>query len=793
MAAGPALETLQLAEQALCRLGLPPLPLPVGWLLAQLDCSKTSPRPDARIRTGSDVRLYSSKADLAEGALITTEMGVPLAGRTERRPLAAENEFVSSLFGCAQGLTLSHRQVAVRPTSPNTPVSILADAEQDDVLALVAPHQRSAAAAAIKRAGYDATRMIQSGVVDALLKERLRLEPASYATHGFARALAEAGVAQGKKERGRCFNRTTHRVYAQPDGSSVSQISGSRCGSWRCKRCRKWLAETVWQPRVRRQIQDDFYRDEAHYVMITLTADPRDWINAAEAAMGLTSSTHGPWRQFYEGLRTAYPDLAYLKVVEWTDEGRGWPHIALLIRSKLLIDAMVSDAGVADHAALIEQVRPIDVENKARKEIGEKELPMPHSRVHKQIGDMAKSAGYGAICYVAPVCDLQAMAGEIVKVSQCNDAMPVDLRRVHPSGKEGDGKATTLFRHRLDDEPKSGIYLWRIQSIEDVAVGAKFALNLEIDPRTCPDSRGVHRATFWRGTSQPFLRLVKSANGWTTRQARALTRYDPHSDLAGKQILAAYIRGGGASKKNEDGTPSAERWPLFVVLDGDARGDVRKQVDELIKAHSLDRCNLPQVVRDLADGLITRAMLLPERAATRAQAGTPGANLVGVEAVPTASHTPLRPPLDLHPALRADGKAKRHPEARLMSCTIYSCPPSTFARLMAETGDPSSGWHAVSSAITTTDWGDPIDRVTFAVAAPHDRSGLLARLYDAQATLSALGVLGVDVRKHRKLLADLWAATGLAPPNTTRWSGSPPGPSQAHPAAGWMPATSVAA
>jgi hypothetical protein len=435
----PDVGTLHYVGAMLSGMGLPALTLPRGWPVACLDTQQSIPR----VPSASAVRLFALGGRLADDALVTTELGASLAGLTRDTLLDDEQEAVSLRWGCAPALTLPERCVGVR--SDSRPVWVMADADQERVLALVDPAHRATAMAAMRKAGYDPRRSIPGIVVQALLRQRLRLGPDTYGACGLAFGIDAAGRTQGQIDRGRCWRRTVHRVYRQPDFSVHSQVCGGACGSWRCAPCRDRLVAD-WRSRALRQVQDDVEDGNDNYVLLIWTCDMTGWTTAAEAAMGMTASAIGPWRRGIERLRRKYPDLAYLRVVEWTRDGAGQPHVTLLVRSKLLMAGMMDEAGAPGRAELREQVRATDADNKVRREQGRKALPMPHTRVGAEIAKIGLESGYGPVCYVAPVYNIEGIVAEVIKARQVDGDMPVDLRRITTSGICGDGKVTTFFQ-----------------------------------------------------------------------------------------------------------------------------------------------------------------------------------------------------------------------------------------------------------------------------------------------------------------------------------------------------------
>jgi len=292
---------------------------------------------------------------------------------------------------------------------------------------------------------------VPGGVLDALDRERTYMHsadktPQEFTKYGWGNALERDGMALGRRQRRKCGAMSMGRRTLEPSGTEQHDLWQVLCQSQRCPRCAT-VSTTRWKARVQAQVDRDLAAGRDYFVLLTLTLGRGGYQNGACACKLVLDGKRGPWRRFITRLRRLYPDLAFLRVVEFHRDG--WPHLHVLVRCRALVDDMLAEAGLGDVEALRTRVLEVQAENSRRKKSGEVgRLRSPYAKVCAGMKKMAVKSGWGTKAFDFDlVRNLAGIGAELAKTKQCNPDMPRGVRRFQASGSAGGGKDGSFFHN----------------------------------------------------------------------------------------------------------------------------------------------------------------------------------------------------------------------------------------------------------------------------------------------------------------------------------------------------------
>jgi len=423
----------------------------IGVLLPAGLVDSTSPYPTSPAPSAAHRRLWATPGNRLD-AIVTSDFGKSFAGKADF-PLPWDQQQINVAWGIVDAPErLPFRNVG-KARGPRGNQDVWA---QDAVPIPTAARLLPKAARATFMGA--ARRMISGDdlpgpILSVWLRLRLRAfragqEPAVFAREGLAHAYAIDGQDRGDKARQRCGNWTQETRLRDQEGREHRVVREFRCGSQRCPRCAARVAAR-WQPRVAQQVQRDLEAGRDHYFMVTLTLNPRDFLNAAEATKAAVRGGAGLWRRWIERLRRRYPDLAYLRVLEW--HRNGYPHVHVLVRSQRLTEEALAAAKCSTMSELRDRVQQVETENQRRKKAGVRgRLHLPFLKVRSALRKMAIDSGFGKVFYLGPVMKPYAIAAEMIKTTQIHPSMVRDVRRFQPSGQKGDGQVRSFFHDEVE-------------------------------------------------------------------------------------------------------------------------------------------------------------------------------------------------------------------------------------------------------------------------------------------------------------------------------------------------------
>jgi hypothetical protein len=396
--------------------------------------------------TTSQRRLWADSRE-PHPIIVTTAFGIPQKGSAARERseddlhvdvewdiLDAPDFVPTTVIGAMRAATKGRAETR-------------APAPIDDVAWLVPEDNRDAFVAEADRFFHGGK--LPGGILNALDQVRRYGQdsgttPAEFARFGIGNALERDGILLGRKQRRKCGAMTQERRTLTAEGREVRSLRRLLCQSHRCPRCAPILAAR-WKARIQAQVDRDLDAGRDQYVLITLTLSRRGYQNAATASKLVLGGKKGPWRSFIERLRRRYPGAAFLRIVEFHQDG--WPHLHVLVRSEALVDAMVAQSGLDGVAALRARVIEVKAENDLRKAAGVKgRIHSPYAKMRVIVRDLALKSGFGGDAFdLDLVLNPEGIGAELAKTTQHNPDMPRGVRRFQASGKAGDRKDKSFF------------------------------------------------------------------------------------------------------------------------------------------------------------------------------------------------------------------------------------------------------------------------------------------------------------------------------------------------------------
>ena len=416
-----------------------------------LTTDRTSPVPLAP-STSSSRRLWADPSE-PHAIILTTEFGRSQRA-TSRRARTEEDHAVDADWEAFQA----------PPSVPMTVIGPMRASERgfawtrqsmpvDEVLWLVPASLQSAFQAELD--SYYPGGAVPGPVLERLDEERIDTwkadrPPEDFVRFGLGNALERDGMFLGRNQRAMCGAITLERRVLTPDRRVVRELRAMLCRSHRCPHCGPILAAR-WKAQLRAQLARDRTEGRDHHVHLTLTLPRRRYQNGAVASKLALSGDKGPWRRFLERLRRRFSVMAYLRVIEFHDDG--WPHAHVIFRSEALVEAMLAEAGVGTVEQLRARLLDYEAETLARHAEGKCARRHPYASLRRELEDLAHAAGWGRAGFDADlVREPAAIAAELCKTDQLHPDMARGVRRFQASGKAGDGKSTSFF-HDQDREP----------------------------------------------------------------------------------------------------------------------------------------------------------------------------------------------------------------------------------------------------------------------------------------------------------------------------------------------------
>jgi len=270
-----------------------------------------------------------------------------------------------------------------------------------------------------------------------------------HAQHGLSHAVGEDALDLRDKVRAECGKQTF--TYSWRDKNGEHCVWWRKpCRSHRCPSCAKLLG--MWEAnRLVRQLQRDEAQSRPPCVFFTVSVARDRYETSVEAQKDLLLRM----RAYFRTLRKKYgQDLAYWYAVEF--HAAGWPHAHMLVRSAGLVAAFLEDSKQADWPSLVSRCLAALTTKKGRRR------QCPFGRERRLLNTLAVEVGLGRTgFYAEPVRDPEDVAHylvkeqtrpsrspvgrELTKHHQVLDTLPRHFRRFRPSGKAGDGRASSFY------------------------------------------------------------------------------------------------------------------------------------------------------------------------------------------------------------------------------------------------------------------------------------------------------------------------------------------------------------
>ena len=421
----------------------PELQLVVGRADPALTSSERSSPPLLEPETCSQHRLWADPEE-SHGIIVTTAFGVPQTGPATRGRTDEEVKVDEDWDAFGPGSVPTKKIGSMRAATKGyaaTRVSV----PIEDALTLVPAGNRAAFRIELKRLFPGGK--IPGKVADRLDAERVAMHaagktPEEFVRYGIGNALDQDRKMLGQGQRQMCGAWTKER-RVRGQGREGRTLRRMLCMSHRCPRCGRILAARQ-AAKIQAQVDSDLAVGRDCYALLSLTVDPKGHQNPATACRVMLNGKNGPWRRVRKWLQKNYADAAYHRTVEFC--AGGWAHVHVLIRSKILVDAMLEESGLDSVEELRARVLEVKAENDRRKAAGiAGRLRSPYSKLKGVMRKVAVTAGWGrdAFDFDVVLCP-DTIGTELAKASQVDPNMP-RLRRFQHSIRNRLGKGVAFF------------------------------------------------------------------------------------------------------------------------------------------------------------------------------------------------------------------------------------------------------------------------------------------------------------------------------------------------------------